>query len=43
MKAVLRVEILKAELDGVDLNAARAKVRVADAISPLIREGGWWY
>jgi hypothetical protein len=32
VKAVLRVAVLNAEVDGEDLNAARAKDRVADAI-----------
>lgn len=31
MKAVFRVEVLNAEVDGADLNA-RAKVRVADIL-----------
>jgi hypothetical protein len=41
VKAELRVEVLKAELEGFDLNAARAKVRVADAILIFICEGIW--
>jgi hypothetical protein len=32
---VLRIEVLKAEAEGVDLNAARANVRDAEAILRL--------
>jgi hypothetical protein len=35
VKAVLRTEVLKAEVEGVDLNAARAKLRVVEAIIKL--------
>lgn len=31
-KALLRVEVLRAEVEGVDLTAARAKVLVADIV-----------
>lgn len=36
VKAVLRAEVLKAEVDGVDLNAARAMLRAAEAIVKLL-------
>lgn len=34
---MLRVEALNAEVEGVDLNAARAKVRAVEAMMKLIR------
>ena len=36
MKAVLRVEVLKAEVEGVDLKAARAKARAVEAIVGVV-------
>jgi hypothetical protein len=36
VKAVLRVEVLKAEVEGVDLKAVRAKVRAVEAIVKLL-------
>jgi len=32
VKVVFRVDVLKAEVEGVDLNAARAKLRDTEAI-----------
>jgi hypothetical protein len=36
VNAVLRVEVLKAEVEGVDLKAARAKVRAVEAIVKML-------
>jgi len=36
VKAVLRAELLKADAEGVDLEAARAKVRAVEAIEKLL-------
>lgn len=36
VNAVLRVEVLKAEVEGADLNAARAKVRAVEVIVKLL-------
>jgi hypothetical protein len=45
VKAVFRAEVLKEEVEGVDLNAARAKLRVVEAIikelSISISVAGW--
>jgi hypothetical protein len=36
VNAALRVEVLKAEVEGVDLKAARAKVRAVEAIVKML-------
>ena len=36
VNAVLRAEVLKAEVEAVDLKAARAKVRAVEAITKLL-------